>query len=80
MKDAGIDAEAPLSAMAAINRHSARECKVLVASLRSAAQMVTLAHLGHDHFTMAPTVARDLLTCKNSMDAFDAFEQAIATS
>ena len=80
MKEAGIDAEAHLSAMAAINRNSARECKVLVASLRSAAQMVTLAHLGHDHFTIAPTVARDLLMCQNSMDAFDGFEQAIATS
>lgn len=80
MMEAGIDGEAHLAAMAAMTHGDTKTCNVLVASLRSAAQMVTLANLGHDHFTIAPDVARDLMTLSNSIEAFNAFEDAIKSS
>ena len=78
MMEAGMDAEADLAAMLTMNQNSAKRCEILVASLRSAAQMVTLASQGHDHFTIAPAVAQDLLTSAQSIEAFNAFETAIA--
>lgn len=80
MKEAGIEAEAHLAAMAKMNATDTRRCDVLVASIRSAAQMVTLANLGHDHFTISPDVARDLLTSSHSIKAFSEFEEAIRPS
>lgn len=80
MIEAGIDAEAHLAAMAAMNRNGSPECRVLVASLRSEAQMVSLAALGHDCFTISPTVARDLLTNDHSAKAFEEFENASSGS
>ncbi|MEH6644993.1 transaldolase family protein [Sulfitobacter sp.] len=80
MKEAGIDAETHLAAMEKMNRPDVRRCEVLVASLRSAAQMVTLANLGHDHFTISPDVARELLTSPHSIKAFTEFEEAISSS
>lgn len=77
MKEAGMDAEAHLAAMAAMNQSGAR-CDVLVASLRSANQMVSLARQGHDHFAIGPSVARDVLHSDMTVAAFDAFEQAIS--
>ena len=63
--------------MYCLRRHGGH-CDILVASLRSAEQMVTLADQGHDHFTIAPAVAQDLLTCAPSIEAFNSFEEAIA--
>lgn len=77
MKEAGIDAEAHLAAMAAMHQSGGQRCDVLVASLRSAEQMVTLAEQGHDHFAISPSVARDVLFSDKSTAAFEAFEQAI---
>lgn len=58
MKEAGIDAMAHLRAMKEMSQNG--NCRTLVASLRSAQQMVEIAQLGHDCFTISPTVARDL--------------------
>ncbi|MGJ8602970.1 MAG: transaldolase family protein [Marivita sp.] len=80
MMEAGIDGEANLAAMAAMNKGDMSDCKVLIASLRSAEQMVTLALQGHDHFTIAPAVAMDLMTSDKSIVAFDDFEKAVAKS
>lgn len=80
MIEAGIDGQAHLAAMAEMTRDDTEKCKVLVASLRSAAQMVTLANLGHDHFTLAPAVVQDLMTSSHSAEAFNAFEEAISLS
>lgn len=77
MMEAGIDGEANLASMLTMNQSGPKRCEVLVASLRSAEQMVTLADQGHDHFTIAPAVAQDLLTCAPSIEAFDAFEEAV---
>lgn len=76
MIEAEIDAEAHLSAMTAMNKNGGSECKVLVASLRSANQMVSLARFGHDCFTISPMVARDMLTNNHSAKAYEEFENA----
>ncbi|KIN60669.1 putative fructose-6-phosphate aldolase (FSA) [Sulfitobacter noctilucae] len=80
MMEAGLDGEAHLSTMAAMNRNGGPACRVLVASLRSAEQMVTLAGLGHDCFTIAPAVARDLLSDPLTQKAFEDFETAIRSA
>lgn len=77
MVEAGIDGEAHLAAMIAMNGGAAPKCEVLVASLRSAAQMVTLANQGHDHFTISPAVTKDLLALAHSSTAFEEFEDTI---
>ncbi len=51
-------------------------CNVLVASLRSAEQMIELAAVGADVFTIAPAVARELIADKNSILAFEDFESS----
>ncbi|MDB4092018.1 hypothetical protein N9552_00630 [bacterium] len=78
MMEADIDGEAHLASMLVMNQTGAKRCEILVASLRSAAQMVTLARQGHDHFTIAPAVANDLMTSAYSVDALNSFEDAIA--
>lgn len=52
------------------------ETRILLASLRSAAQVASLAARGHDTFTLAPAVLDDLLTNKTSEAATAAFEEA----
>ena len=76
MIEAGIDANAHLTAMKAMRPDDGDKCEILVASLRSTEQMVELAYLGMDVFTIAPAIARDLLKDKNSLSAFDDFEDA----
>lgn len=77
MDEAGIDAEAHLAAMAQMNLDGRPHCRILVASLRTAQQMVTLAGLGHDCFTISPDVARALLACDHTRAAFADFEAAV---
>ena len=52
------------------------ETRILLASLRSAAQVANLAARGHDTFTLSPTVFDDLLTDETSAAATAAFEEA----
>lgn len=52
------------------------ETRILLASLRSAAQVASLAARGHDTFTLAPAVLDDLLTNETSEAATAAFEEA----
>lgn len=80
MNEAGIDAEAHLSAMTQMNQNSNQKCEVLVASLRSADQMVTLANFGLSVFTISPNVAKELIESTHSIEAFKAFEDTISTS
>lgn len=79
MMEAGVDAMGHLATMAQMNNGSKKPCSILVASLRSPDQMVSLADIGHDCFTIAPSVARSLLECGLSVAAFEDFE-AIAKS
>jgi transaldolase len=77
MDEAGIDAMAHLATMARMNAGPGKRCTVLIASLRSPEQMVALADLGHDCFTIAPDVARALMTSAYSIAAHDAFEATL---
>lgn len=76
MSEAGIDATAHLSAMKAIQEKGESGCQIMVASLRSAAQMVELAGQGMDIFTIAPPIAQELLSEARSDAAFGEFEAA----
>ena len=48
----------------------------MVASLRNAKQMVEIAEMGHDCFTISPEVARDLFDSQLTEEASFAFETA----
>ena len=50
--------------------------RVLVASLRSAEQVVFLAERGHDTFTLSPAVFDELLHCDETEEATAVFEAA----
>ncbi len=76
MMEAGIDANAHLAAMKDIQTTGDKACEIVVASLRSTAQMVELATQGQDIFTIAPAIARDLLVDERSVAAFADFEKA----
>ena len=76
MLEAGLDAHAHLSAMKAMQGTGPNRCEILVASLRNTGQMVDLATLGLDAFTIAPQIARDLLINKHSDAAAAEFEKA----
>ncbi len=71
--ESGQDADGILDAMLAMPVSNTR---VLVASLRSAEQVVSLAARGFDSFTMAPAVAEQLLSCEASLQATADFEAA----
>jgi len=83
MAEAGMDADSHISAMQAMNdshNHSnAKPCTILVASLRSAKQMVDLANLGLDTFTIAPDIAKELLLTEQSVTAFEDFQRAASS-
>ncbi len=76
MSEAGIDAVTELAAMKAIQKQGEGACEIVVASLRSAAQMVELAGHGLSVFTIAPAIAEDLLNEQRSEEAHAAFEEA----
>jgi transaldolase len=52
------------------------KCIPVIASLRNAKQMLEIAEIGHDCFTISPEVARDLFDSKLTDAAVIAFEEA----
>ena len=76
MNEAGLDAMAHLRAMKAMSRNGS--CRTLVASLRNAQQMVEIAQMGHDCFTISPLVARDLFQNDLTDVAVANFEKSAA--
>ena len=74
MMDAGLDAMANMQIIEKIARKN--KCTPVVASLRNAKQMLEIAELGHDCFTISPDVARDLFNSKLTDGAAIAFEEA----
>ena len=74
MLDAGLDAMANMQ----IIKKVARSSKIIpvVASLRSAKQVLDIAEIGYDCFTISPEVARDLFYSKLTDEASSAFEAA----
>ena len=74
MIDAGLDAMANMQIIEKIARKN--NCTPVVASLRNAKQMLEIAEMGHDCFTISPEVARDLFDSQLTEEASFAFETA----
>ena len=74
MAEAGLDAMAHMHAIRAMSLNG--PCRPLIASLRSAQQMVDIAEIGHDHFTIAPAIAQDLFHNELTEAAAQEFERA----
>ena len=74
MVDAGLDAMANMKIIQKVARSS--KCIPIVASLRSAQQVVDIAEIGYNCFTVSPEVARDLLYSKLTDEVSGKFEAA----
>ena len=74
MMDAGLDAMANMQIIQKIARKN--KCIPVIASLRNAKQMLEIAEIGHDCFTISPEVARDLFDSKLTDAAAIDFEKA----
>ena len=74
MMDVGLDAMANMQIIQKIARKN--QCIPVVASLRNAKQMLEIAEIGHDCFTISPEVARDLFDSKLTDAAAIDFEKA----
>ena len=78
MEEAGLDAYDHMSQMKDLERHSTNRCKILVASIRSVEQMMTLAAQGHVYFTISPAIADELLSAELTVKAVSEFDEAAA--
>ncbi len=78
MLEAGLPAFEAMDQMRAIGHAAGGGTRLLIASLRDPEQMVRLAAAGHDCFTIAPGVARALLSDDRTVAAAAQFEQAAA--
>ena len=74
MMDAGLDAMVNMKIIEKIARKN--KCIPVIASLRNAKQILEIAEIGHDCFTISPDVARDLFVSKLTDAAAIAFETA----
>ena len=75
MMDEGLDAMAHMKVIEKIARNST--CIPVIASLRSVQQLLDIAEIGHNCFTISPDVAKDLFSSKFTNAAAIAFETAI---
>ena len=75
MMDAGLDAMANMQIIQKIARKN--KCIPVIASLRNAKQMLEIAEMGHDYFTISPDVARDLFNSKLTDRAAIDFDEAV---
>jgi transaldolase len=78
MIEKNLPAFEAMEQMLAIGRLSGGRTKILVASIRNAGQMVRLAALGLECFTIAPAVARELMSAPETIAAAKEFEAAAA--
>ena len=74
--DTGRDALAETAAMRAIIAGLGSPMRLLVASIRSAADLASLAAVGVDTFTIGPQVAAELFADPDTAKAVQAFEDA----
>ena len=74
MMDAGFDAMANMKIIEKLARKN--KCIPVIASLRNAKQILEIAEIGHDCFTISPEVARDLFNSKLTDRAAISFEEA----
>lgn len=73
MLDLGIDAQRVMADIADIMNKSS--CRPLVASLRTCDQVVDLARLGFDCFTLSPDLSREMMRDENTETAAQDFER-----
>ena len=78
MEEAGLDAYDHMFLMKDLEKHSTNQCKILVASIRSLEQMMTLAAQGHVYFTISPAIADELLSAELTIKAVSEFDEAAA--
>lgn len=76
LADAGQDGPALIQAMSDILKGSASRTRLLVASLRSADQVIDLAARGLDTFTFGTTVATELISSDMTASAAADFQRA----
>ncbi len=76
MEEAGLDASHHLYLMKELETHSKNKCKILVASIRSADQMMILAAQGHIYFTISPAIADELISSELTIKAVKEFNEA----
>jgi transaldolase len=76
LNDAGRDGPAVIAAMQAVLRGTGSPTRLLVASLRSAEQVVDLAARGLDTFTFGPAVAAELVAGDLTLEAAADFQRA----
>ena len=74
MMDAGLDAMANMQIIEKIARKN--KCIPVIASLRSAKQVLDIVEIGYNCFTISPEVARDLFYSRLTEEAASAFEAA----
>jgi len=77
LQDAGRDGMADIIAMHQILTATGSQTRVLLASVRDATAIVSLARHGIQHFTMAPSVADQLFADELTADAVRIFEEAV---
>ena len=75
MLDAGIDAMAHMRAIAVMSQNGS--CSPIIASVRNALQLVAIAELGHDCFTISKSVADDLFQSDLTKSAVMSFEKSL---
>jgi transaldolase len=81
LEDAGRDGLAEVTAMQEVLAATGSATKILLASIRDVASMVSLARVGVDCFTMGPAVAEEFFADELTAAAVAAFEDAVrATS
>jgi TalC/MipB family fructose-6-phosphate aldolase len=80
LADAGRDAIGDVLAMHELLEATGSPTRVLLASIRDVASMVTLARSGVDHFTFSPAVAEELFTEELTVAASQAFEDAVVAT
>jgi transaldolase len=78
INDSGRDGIATISAMLDVLAASGSHTRLLVASLRQADDLATLAALGCDTFTFSPAVAEQLFADSQTAEAAAAFEKTAA--
>ena len=78
MNDAGRDGADEITTMQRVIEASGSDLHVLVASLRSAEDVVTFARAGVTHFTISPTLWSDFVADDLTTAAVEVFEAASA--
>lgn len=79
ISDGGRDGYSEIVAMQTILRNMDSETRLLVASIRSAADVGRLAQQGLDTYTLSSEIAEELFNDEQTLGAVAAFETAVAT-